>query len=255
MKKMSISKQKYLLFDKHFIVLTLLILGAVGIVSVAGQKTQTQQQASEPVDLNSAAEIDSTINPDRTMGPKTSQGNFSNSLPNTYLGNVEVGVVGLDDSDVLSLTLVISKAEVHLVRLFMPGASDNTPTEGINGRRTNQNVNKWETLQLSRNTYNPVALRLEKGLVDSFGNTALAGGKYSEIRLYVSKATARLNSGKEVELVLPGGESIIRVVRAFNIFSNKPTNLALELNIKSSIIQEGDTYFLKPVISRITVGN
>ncbi len=255
MKKISISKQKYLLFDKHFIVLTLLILGAVGIVSVAGQKTQTQQQASEPVDLNSAAEIDSTINSDRTMGPKTSQGNFSSSLPSAYLGNAEIGVVSSGNSDVLSLTMVISKAEAHLVRLFMPGASDNTPTDGINGRRTNQNVNKWETLQLSRNTYNPVTLRLENGLVDSFGNTALAGGKYSEIRLYISKATARLTSGKEVEFVLPGGTSIIRVVQAFNIFSNKTTHLSLDLDIEKSIIQDGDTYFLKPVISRITVSN
>lgn len=255
MKKMSISKQKYLLFDKHFIVLTLLILGAVGIVSVAGQKTQTQQQASESVDLNSAAEIDSAINPDRTMGPRTSQGNFSNSLPRAYLGSVEVGIAGSGNSDVLSLSLVISKAEVHLVRLFMPGASDNTPSEGINGRRTNQNVNKWETLQLSRNIYNPVTLRLEKGLVDFFGNTALAGGKYSEIRLYISKATAMLTSGKELELVLPGGVNIIRVVQTFNIFSNKTTYLALDLDTEKSIIQDGDTYFLKPVISRITVSN
>lgn len=255
MNKMSISKQKYLLFDKHFIVLTLLILGVVGIVSLAGQKTQTQQQASESVDLNSAAEIASTINSDRTMGPKTSQGNFSNSLPSPYLGNAEISVVSLDNSDVLSLTLVISKAEVHLVRLFMPGASDNTYSEGINGRRTNQNVNKWETLQLGGNTYNPVTLRLEKGFVGSFGNTALAGGKYSEIRLYISKATARLANGKEAELVLPGGVNIIRVVQPFNIFSNKTTYLELEVNTKGSIIQDGDTYFLKPVISRITVSN
>lgn len=246
-------RSKYLLFDKHFIVLTLLALGLVAGVSVVSQKTQTQQQASESVNLNSAAEIDSTINPDRTMGPKTSQGNFSNLLPSVYLGNVEIGVAGSGNPDVLSLSLVISKAEAHLVRLFIPGTSNTTHPEVVNGRRTNQNVNKWETLQLSGNIYNSVTVKLEKSLANSFGSTRLAGGKYSEIRLYISRATARLTSGKEVELVLPGGESIIRVVRTFNIFSNKATHLALVFDTENSIIQEGDTYFLNPVISGITI--
>ncbi len=97
------SKSKYLLFDKHFIVLTFLVLGLVAGVSVVGEKTQRQQQASEPVNLNSAAEIDSSINSNRTMGPKTRQGNFSNSLPSVYLGNLEISVSSSNDSNVLSL--------------------------------------------------------------------------------------------------------------------------------------------------------
>lgn len=250
------TKSKYLLFDKRFLVLTLLALGVVAGVSVVSQKTQIQQQASESVDLNSASEIDSTINPDRTMGPKTSQGNFSNLLPSAYLGNVMINLVGQDSPvKVQALTLFISKAEVHLIHLFIPGTSNASPSEGISGQRTNQDVNRWETLQLSGNTGNPVAVRFEKGFFNSLDSTQLAGGKYSEIRLYISKATAKLADGKEIELVLPGGVSVIRVVRTFNIFSSKTTYLTLELNTKSSVLQDGDTYFLKPVISRFTVSN
>lgn len=249
-------KPKYLLFDKHFIVLTVLALGLVAGVSVLSQKTQIQQQASETVNLNSAVEIDSTINPDRTMGPKTSQENLSNSLPSVYLGKAEIKVAGLENSiNVSSLILVISKAEVHLVRLFMPGINNITASESIKGMRTNQNVNKWETLQLNGNTGNPVTIGLEKGFVNSLGLTQLAGGKYSEIRLYVSEATAKLMNGGEVELVLPGGMDIIRLVRAFDVFSNRTTYIKVDLDIEDSVIQEGETYFLRPVVSRITVSN
>lgn len=253
---MFISKQKYLLFDKHFIVLTLLVLGVVASVSVVSQKTQTQQQASEAVNLNSASEIDSTINPDRTMGPGTSQGNFSNLLPSAYLGRAVISVQGSNDSpEATNLELTISKAEVHLVRLFVPGTSNDATTEGINGRRTNQNVSKWETLQLNGKSDAPAVLKLEKGLTSPLGDTNIAGGKYAEIRLYVSKARAELLSGTEIDLVIPGGGDIIRVARPFNIFASNTTSLILNLDIKNSIIKQGEIYVLKPVISGFSLSD
>lgn len=239
---------------KHFLILTLLTLGLVAGVTAVSQKTQTKQQASQSINLNTRSEIDSTNNPDGTMGPKTAYDNFSNSLPNAYLGKIVINLAASGNSpQVTSLTLAISKAEVHLIYLFIPGTSNTT--ENINGQKTNQNVNKWETFQLDGNTDQPLVTKLKKGQSIPLGITPLAGGKYSEIRLYISKATAKLANGEEVELIIPQGDNIVRVVKTFNIFSNKTTYITLNLDDKNSLIQAGDTYFLQPVISRITASN
>lgn len=248
---------RYLLLDMRFIVLTILTLGIVAGVSAAAQKTQVQQEASRFVNLNSADEIDTTFNPDRTMGPKTSKGNFSTTLPNAYLGKTVISLAGTDKfrDDILSIKLSISKAEVHLIHLDIPGTRISSSFERIGGLRTNQDVSKWETLQLNGDTDEPVMMKLEDGFMDSFGYTQLAGGKYSEIRLYISKVTGNLLSGEETELVLPGESSIIRVAQPFKVFSDKTTYLTLGFDFKNSVIKEGDIYFFKPVISGITLNS
>jgi hypothetical protein len=262
-----IKKPTYLLFNKHFLIITVLALGAVASITALSQQTQTQQQAAPLTNLNTATEIESSINSDGTMGPATARDNFSNTLPSVYLGKI---VINLNDAQqkksdntknaslkTSSLTLTITKAEIHLIHLFMPGTSTtNTIDEKINttGQKTNQNVNKWEVIQLNSNT-DKLNLNLTGGESAPVGVTQLAGGKYSEIRLYITKAKAKLEDGKEIALTIPGQSNIIRIVQPFNIFANKTTYLTLDLDKENSIIQSGEAYFLQPFVTHAAISN
>lgn len=258
-------KTKYLLFDKHFLVITLLTLGIVFSVSVMNQQTQTKQNASQSINLNSANEIDSWNNPDGTMGPKTADGNYSKELPNEYQGYLSLNISDLpqiknSENDkslqAASLNLTITKAEAHLIRLFIPGTiTDQTAGDITNnsGRKTNQNVNRWETLQLNNDKNN--VTELTDGLNYSLGTSQLAGGKYSEIRIYISKAAAVMSNGQKIEISVPANGNIIRIVRPFNIFAGKTTALNLNFDKQSSLVAAGDRYFLTPVIRNLAVNN
>ena len=153
-----------------------------------------------------------------------------------------------------NLKLTISKAEVHLIHLFIPGSTPENTNDTINGnQKTNQNVNKWETLKINdKNT--PATLDLTNGQ-GALGQTQLAGGKYSEIRLYISKATTKLPDGREVNLTIPGHNNIIRVINTFNIYAGKTTTLTLDLNQNNSIIKEGTANLLLPYIIGINAYN
>ncbi len=254
-----LKKPHYLLFNPHFLVITILALGSIAVISALGQRTQTQQHASQEINLNTAQEIDTTINVDGTMGPKFNKDNFSNTLPSEYLGILTISIADSQKSpsQITSLKLTLSKIEVHLIHLFIPGQGagntlDSNENEG--NMKTNQNVNKWETL-FSTTGANQISLEFASGNSNSLEPAQLAGGKYSEIRFYIMSASLKLADGKEVEIVIPGRNNIIRVVRPFNIYAGRTTRITLALDKENSIIQAGDKYILQPVVSGISINN
>lgn len=74
------------------IVVIILLVGLLATATAIKYSTNYQQHASQFNDLNSAADITDTINPDGTMGPATWEGNFSNTLPVAYLGTLDFQV-------------------------------------------------------------------------------------------------------------------------------------------------------------------
>jgi uncharacterized protein DUF4382 len=162
---------------------------------------------------------------------------------------------------VSSLLLTVWKVEVHLARIGIPGAKNTTapPVEGkppvTSMRKDNQNVDKWETLTItSPKTIDLVALAKTHD-VSSLGLTNLANGHYTEIRLYVSTASATLANGTKIVLSIPGRANIVRVVREFVINTGKTTTLSLDFDAQNSVIRVGDTYILKPVVIRLDQKN
>ncbi len=259
-------KPTYLLLNKNFIILTLITLSAVAGISTVTQKTQTQQQAAMPVNINTASEIESTINTDSTMGPKSTKDNFSNTLLTPYLGKITINLNDAqleeknnkDIQKISSIKLTLTKAEVHLIYLFLPGTTinneKNIEKKNINGQKTNQNLDKWEVIKLNEDTPE-TTLELKAGESTLLGTTDLSGGKYSEIRIYIKNATVKFSDGKEMALSIPDRSNIIRIVRPFNIYPEKTTLLTLNMDMQRSIIQAGDTYFLQPALTNMTAVN
>lgn len=169
---------------------------------------------------------------------------------------------------VSSLVLSINKVEVHLAHLALPGQRDNEQP-AITGKpsisptphqQTNQDVDKWETLNLP---LNPATGTVDVDLValakshnfSVLGLTRLAGGRYTEIRLYVKSAKATLQNGQAVTLTIPGKANIVRVVQPFVIVSGKTTTLSMYFDAQNSVINAGGNYILKPVVARLQEEN
>ncbi|HVB49736.1 MAG TPA: DUF4382 domain-containing protein [Burkholderiales bacterium] len=100
-------------------------------------------------------------------------------------------------------------------------------------------------------------LNLNNGVLDSLGETALAAGHYTQLRLVLDPNTAvgLANSvvpsgGVETALVTPSAvQSGIKLVDDFDVASGQRVDLALDFDACKSIVKRGNgTYALKPVI-------
>ncbi len=273
-----------------FIMILLVIGLGVGVFAVK-QSTENRQHASQFIDLNSAIYITQSNNPDGTMGPASYLGNYSNSLPAEYLGSLDFQITdptqgkrptdippvitthslptqaqGNDNQggpqSITALTLTITKVEVHLAHLGIPGTKNETGPTEIHGKpsstptqKSNQDVDKWETLNIGGvQTIDLMQLAKTKSF-SSLGFTKLANGRYTEVRLYVSMATATLTDGTKVTLTIPGKANIVRVVEPFVIDSSKTTTLTMDFDAQNSVIKAGDAYLLKPVVAHFNQQN
>lgn len=104
-------------------------------------------------------------------------------------------------------------------------------------------------------------LSLNNGVIDNLGQTPLAAGHYTQLRLVLnpnntaSLANSVVVSGSATEspLVTPSAvQSGIKLVNEFDVASGQRVDLMLDFNACKSIVKRGDgTYALKPVIKVI----
>ncbi|MEK7572900.1 MAG: DUF4382 domain-containing protein [Patescibacteria group bacterium] len=281
----------------------LLVIGIPLAVSSALKQTNWFNQASGPSDqaminLNSASEILSTVNTDGTMGPRTSYGNWSNSLPvflkgklvfavtdpiqgqrptesfrtqptqvlpsqaqdNGRAGQTTPGQKGQENGPqaITALNLTITKVEVHIAYQGNPGSQANT-TPGGQGRpsaspsQQGRAVDHWETLTITSPTTLDLVALANTNDFPTLGITSLAEGRYTEVRLYVSGATATITDGTTVDTEILGRDNIVRVVQPFTITAGQTTSLTMDFDAQHSVIKAGDRYLLKPVVARLIV--
>jgi hypothetical protein len=156
---------------------------------------------------------------------------------------------------VSELHLTITKVEVHIAYQGKQGGPSGTPGQrgkpSVSPEPKEQLVDHWETLTLTTPlTVDLVKLAQTKD-VSKLGITELAEGRYTEVRLYVSGATAKLADGSIVALNILGKSNIVRVVQSFTITAGKTTTLVMDFDAQHSVIKAGEIYLLKPVVSRL----
>jgi hypothetical protein len=100
-------------------------------------------------------------------------------------------------------------------------------------------------------------LSLNNGVLDSLGETPLAAGQYTQLRLVLDPNTGNslANSvvptgGVETALVTPSAiQSGIKLINQFNVVSGQRVDLVLDFDACKSIVLNGaGVYMLKPVI-------
>jgi hypothetical protein len=221
-------------------------------------KGSTEWSKNHPGKYNANTNSDSnkTLQPTSSDTGSTSTHNAKN-ITNTAQDGPQT---------VTSLFVTISKVEVHLAKVGLPGSTHtvneaatvsskiNTSGQSNTAKGTNnQLIDKWETLNIKDPKTVDLVYLANSHNLSSLGLTTLANGLYTEVRLYVFSAYATLQGSESpVQLVVPGKGNIVRVVQPFVINSGKPTTLVLDFDAQNSVIKAGDQYILKPVIAHMT---
>jgi len=279
---MRVTKDIKAKISTKILLLFLIIALPVGLFAV-NINTERRQRANVE-NLNIGADDIVPNNSDNTMGSVDDSGDFAQTLPIEQQGSLHLILIdppngnaygqkkhdadvsptvtnvpttsptAKQDQDkdhhsnsggpqtVLSLIINISKVEVHYAYLGVPG--DVSPRE--------QSVDHWETLKLTGQTTIDLVQLAKSGNPADLGVTKLGAGRYNEVRIYLSSASATLEDGTKVPLTFRGRDNIIRLVQSFTILPKTNTNLTIDFDAQHSVIKAGDSYVLKPVIAHFS---
>ncbi len=200
----------------------------------------------------------------QAVGPATWENNYSTDLLPTEKGGLDFQVTdptdatapttatssaGLVDLSLLkSLTVKIAKVEVHL-------ASRSVIATGVGNSATHsadQSADHWETLRIPDNfTVDLLALRSQGGGIADLGVTYLAAGHYTEIRVYLTGATAVTSAGDTVTVSIPGNSGIVKIAKPFDVTATGTKAILVDFDASKMVSQAGGTYQLQPVIGQV----
>ena len=221
--------------------LVVIIAAIFAVVYAIKQPTQVNQNASQIANLNSGGDsIGKTNNSDGTMGPGSYVGNYSSKLSSNQTGTMILTVsdppsfptgISTKSATVSSLIIQVKKVEVHLTQI---------------GSKT---ADHWETLNIPSPMSVDLAM-LAKGAVVNLGQTVLAAGKYTELRMYIANPQGQLSDGTKVNFSIPGKYNIIRIVKPFEVSSGQNTTVVVDFNTSDSVNHDSSGYQLKPVVSK-----
>jgi hypothetical protein len=145
----------------------------------------------------------------------------------------------MDLTNITSIKITVNKVEVHKA-----GPSDND-TESNETFETNDTSSAgWETIVNQVKSYNLLDLVNKPGEV--MGQKTLSAGKYTQIRLYLSKSELTIGN-KTYDVKIPSNR--FYWIHPFNIEAGKITTLTLDFDAADSIKETGSNkYMLKPIV-------
>ncbi len=156
------------------------------------------------------------------------------------------GTLGVSLTDAPACGFDAVNVTVLKVRVHQSGSASDT-----DGGWTDITLNPARKINL---------LNLTNGVLDKLGETPLAAGRYTQLRLVLDPNTAAglVNSvvpsgGVETALVTPSAvQSGIKLVHEFVVASGQRVDLLLDFDACKSVVKRGNgTYALKPVIKVI----
>ncbi len=89
-----------------------------------------------------------------------------------------------------------------------------------------------------------------KGIEELLGESKVAAGKYTQVRLVVEKAEVGLNGGQPEPATVPSGA--LKLVHPFNVTDGETTAILLDFDAEKSVNITGNgKIMVKPVIKLI----
>ena len=105
----------------------------------------------------------------------------------------------------------------------------------------------WFVLNSTPHIYDLLTLR--NGISTVLGDSMLAAGHYTQIRLILGAGSNVVINGASYSLTVPSGfQTGVKLNADFDIQANATYQLTLDFNAAKSIIQAGNKYILQPVI-------
>lgn len=145
----------------------------------------------------------------------------------------------LDLTNITAIEITVNKVEVHKA-----GTSDNSTASNETFETNDTSSAGWETIVNQVKSYNLLDLVNTPGEV--MGQKTLSAGKYTQIRLYLSKVELTIWN-KTYDVKVPS--SRFYWIHPFNIESGKTTTLTLDFDAADSVKETGSNkYMLKPVV-------
>jgi hypothetical protein len=137
-----------------------------------------------------------------------------------------------------------------------PSTGYTTPTTGYTTSAAAGNqpgpIDHWETLNIPTPVQVDLVQLAKTNDLKALGLTALAAGKYTQVRLYVKSATATFgNSETPIPLTILGKDYIVKIVQPFTINACQTTKLTLDFDAQHTVIAAKDKYILKPVVAHL----
>jgi len=149
-------------------------------------------------------------------------------------GTLQLKITDKADN-ISSLVLTISEIRVHK-------ATGEIMANQSEGRETNEtDTAGWISVVGSKT----IDLIQVKDIKEILGETELEEGKYTQIRLLISNATATID-GEAHELKIPSKG--IKFIHPFEIESNHTTTLVIDFDADKSVVKADDKYILEPVV-------
>lgn len=144
--------------------------------------------------------------------------------------------------NITSFNITVDKITAHFSNQTVTATENDT--EGVETNETEEGT--WITSFTGPKTIDLVDV---KTIYDILGETELASGTYTQIRVYVSSASVTTENGTS-ELKIPSGS--IKLVRPFTIEPNKTTSLVLDWDADTSVVFAGPNVIFKPVVRIFT---
>lgn len=145
---------------------------------------------------------------------------------------------------VAALTMTITKVEVHL-------ASNEAKVSVTPNVSPAEPEDHWQTLTITT----PFTVDLVKlaatNSISMLGITTLPAGKYTQVRLFLSSATATLADGTVVNLDILGPDNMVKVIQPFTVVAGQKTTLIMDFDAQHSVVKADNKYILKPVVAKL----
>lgn len=144
-----------------------------------------------------------------------------------------------EENGVLRLYLTDSVGPIEQVNLTISRVSVHTATGG--------DTTGWKVVNDSLATYD--LMQLTNGVTAFLGESGLAPGHYTQIRLLLTDSCQVVIDGESYPLHIPSGlQSGVKLNHQFEIRAGELYELLLDFDAQRSIVFTGNDYLLKPVI-------
>lgn len=162
------------------------------------------------------------------------------------------------DREVTSIMVTVTEVQIHRATAEQEQeqeqeqTSDDTPEQEMEQEQeqSGEGDGEWITIDLSDSAITFDLLEVA-GIEQFIGDSIVAAGKYTQVRLVVSDAQVALDGGALQEADVASGE--LKIVRPFDVIEGETTALVLDFDADKMVTVTGnDRIIVKPVV-KLTV--
>ena len=156
----------------------------------------------------------------------------------------------IDTSNIQKINITVNLVKVHKEGTGIEAENETSGDDEHETNDTNEvegdSEGEWITVVDTATTYNLLDPSIQTNPAVVFQGKTLPDGRYTQIRLNISKATLTFTNGTTVELNVPSQRYYW--VRPFDVVQGKTTTLTLDFNASESIVQADGKLMFRPSV-------